>query len=292
MQPYKETFLNNPYSLKNMKIIIVGGGTTGNIAALLFSKEYEVTLIDRDIIEEKNIGRQVLFTKEDIGKPKALVLEKKLKIKGLSLDLNYENIQLLNSDLVIDCTDNLETRFLINEYCKKNSIPWIYTGVIRNLGRVMPIKNDYCFNCIFQDVKGLETCETIGVDLDVVFVTIGLAFKIAKEMLEGKQENYLYVVQDGNIEKIKVNKKNDCKVCNGTYEYLNGKKLDVLKFCGSGTFQFRTSIDYDSIVKRLNVKDLGGYCIYKNITIFKDRVLIKTENEKEARKIFNEVIGN
>ena len=112
-----------------MKITIIGCGTTGNaIIPLLNGK---ITLIDRDIVEEKNLSRQKLFTKKDIGKPKAEVLGKRFKYAYKDIDLDYENISFLKkADLVIDCTDNLETRFLMNEFCTKNKIPWIYTGIV------------------------------------------------------------------------------------------------------------------------------------------------------------------
>jgi len=272
-------------------ITIVGGGATGNILASLLSK-YDTSVIDRDTIEEKNIGRQILFTKQDIGKPKAHVLQEKLKIKGVCADLDYENIDLLKSDLVIDCTDNMETRFLINEYCKKNNIPWIYTGVIRDIGRVMPITTNYCFNCIFKEVKGLETCETSGVNLGIVHMTTGLAFQIAEKILQGNKEEGLYTLDLNKIEKINVNNNPNCKVCNGEYDYLKGKKDKIIKFCGSRNYQFKGDFDFHVLRRRLNEKDLGGFFQHENITVFHNRVLIKAESEEQAKKIFTEIIGN
>ena len=104
-----------------MKIIVVGCGTTGNL--IIPNLKGDITIIDRDIVEKKNLNRLIQFTIKDVSKPKAEVLGKKFNVKYKIMDLDYSNVKTLKSDLIIDCTDNMETRFLINEYCKKNKIP-------------------------------------------------------------------------------------------------------------------------------------------------------------------------
>lgn len=262
-----------------MKIVIIGSGTTGNL--IIPKLKGKLLIIDRDIIEEKNLNRLMEFTKKDIGKPKAEVLGKKFGIKYKIMDLNYTNIEILKSDLVIDCTDNMRTRFLINEYCRKNKIPWIYIGVIGSHGRVMKIEGDYCFRCIFSEVKGLETCETSGVDMDVVKKTIGIALEEISCKSRGLWVNGEWIV-------VKRNK--NCPVCNGKYEMLSGKKEMVVKYCGSSRFQFNGNYDFDLLNKRFGKK--GSWFVYKDFYVFPERILVKAETEKEARKKLSKFIGD
>ena len=107
-----DSYLNLFSIVEKMKIIVVGCGTTGN--AILPLLKGEITLIDRDIVEKRNLLRQKLFSKKDVGKPKAEVLGEKYKYSYKIIDLDYTTISFLKGDLIIDCTDNLETRFLIN----------------------------------------------------------------------------------------------------------------------------------------------------------------------------------
>ncbi len=262
-----------------MKIVVVGCGTTGNL--IIPRLKGEIVILDRDIVEEKNLNRLIEFTKKDIGKPKAEVLGKKFRVKYKIMDLDYLNVDILKSDLVIDCTDNMETRFLINEYCVKNKIPWLYIGVIGEQGRVMKVDGDYCFRCIFSDVKGLETCETFGVDMDVAEETI----QVALEEISCKSRGLW-----ANGEWFNVSKNMNCPVCNGVYERLNGKKEKIVKYCGSSRFQFDGGYDFELLKKRFKKK--GEWFVYGEFYVFPERVLVKAENEKEARRKLSRFIGD
>jgi len=266
-----------------MKIAIIGCGTTGNqIIPLLHG---ELFLIDRDIVEEKNLSRQKLFSPEDVGKPKAEVLGKRYGIPYAVVDLDISQVSLLDADLVIDCTDNLETRFLINEYCVKNTIPWIYTGVVGDRGRVMAVSGAYCFRCIFSEVKGLDTCSTVGVDLGTAAVVGKIAAEEANSVLHGEQSRGLWA----NGEWVTVQRNDTCPVCKGEYAYLNGKKERVVKFCGSSRYQFKGNFDFERVKERLHGD--GEWFVYEDFYVFKDRVLVKAENETEAKRKFADVIG-
>jgi adenylyltransferase/sulfurtransferase len=261
-----------------MKIVVVGCGTTGNF--IIPKLKGNITIIDRDIVEEKNLNRGINFTKKDIGKPKAEVLGKKFKVKYEIMDLDFSNVNILKSNLVIDCTDNMETRFLINEYCKKNKIPWIYVGVIGKQGRVMKIDGDYCFRCIFSEVKGLETCETSGVNMDIVKKTTDVALEEINCKSRGLWANGDWLI---------VKKNKDCPVCNGKYEKLSGQKEKVVKYCGSSRFQFNGNYDFGLLKKRFGKK--GEWFVYGDFYVFPKRILVKANSEKEARKKLSRFIG-
>ncbi|MDP3728199.1 MAG: ThiF family adenylyltransferase [bacterium] len=268
-----------------MKIIIIGCGTTGN--AIIPLLEGKITLIDRDIVEERNLDRQRLYTKRDIAQPKAEILGKKFHYDYKIMDLDYSNISILKgNDLIIDCTDNLETRFLINEYCSKNKIPWIYTGIVGSQARVMASTGDFCFRCVFAEVKGLETCTTVGVNLKLAETLGKVVQKEVQKISSGKKSSGLWA----NGEWIKVKRNKFCPVCKGTYKYLEGKKENIIKFCGSSRYQFKGNFDFNLVKKRLKGK--GSWFIHKDFYIFKERVLVKAQSEKEAKKKFAEIIGS
>ncbi len=266
-----------------MNIIILGCGTTGNAIIPLLKEK--LTLIDRDIVEKKNLERQKLFTKNDLDQPKAEVLGKKFSHNYKIIDLDYSNITTIRTDLIIDCTDNLETRFLINEWCKKKDIPWIYTAIVDTRGRVMSINGDFCFRCVFSEVKGLETCSTTGVDLSVAEELAHIVQEEVQRISRKKPSRGLWA----NGEWITIKKNPSCPVCNGVYAYLEGKKENIIKFCGSSRYQFKGNFDFELVKKRLNGK--GDCFVHDDFFIFKDRVLVKASSEKEAKKKFTEVIG-
>lgn len=268
-----------------MKIAVVGCGTTGtHILPLL---KATLLVIDRDIVEERNLERQPLYAHEDIGKPKALVAGKRFACDYEIMDLDFTSIDTLkNIGLVIDCTDNLATRFLINEFCKKNNKPWIYTGVVGDRGRVMAITGDFCFRCLFTEVKGLDTCSTVGVDLAVAQNVAEVAVEEAMRVLRGEKSRGLWA----NGEWVAVKRRNDCDVCNGYYSYLDGKQESIIKFCGSSRYQFKGKFDFENVKRRLGGK--GDWFVHEDFYIFRDRVLVHAGSEMEAKKKFADVIGS
>ena len=158
-------------------VAIIGLGALGSNSAELLARAGigRLILVDRDVVELSNLQRQRLFDEKDIGKPKALAARERLtKINsGINIDffiddLNFENInQVLKNkiDLILDCTDNLETRFLINDFCIKNKFPFIYSSAVGSKGYVFDIVpgKTPCLRCFLKEATHLDTCETIGV---------------------------------------------------------------------------------------------------------------------------------
>ncbi|HLD15907.1 MAG TPA: HesA/MoeB/ThiF family protein [Candidatus Nanoarchaeia archaeon] len=287
--------------LRKKVAVIVGIGALGSVAANLLARAgVNLWLIDRDLVEESNLQRQTLFDLADVGKLKAQVAKEKLEkvnkdiiIEAYAVDLDKDNVNLLNSDLVLDCTDNFETRFLINDYCKKNRINWIYSAAIENKGYLMNItEKTACFNCIFNNLKGYGTCDTVGVLNSATSMIASLQVSEAIKLLLGKnyEKNLLYINLDSNeLKKIKANKSKNCRTCKGTYENLS-KKTKVIKFCGSGIYQFKIKHDFNEIKTRLNGKSEPFF--YKNLIIFNDRVLVKASSEDKAKADYSKYIGN
>jgi len=136
----------------------------------------KLTIIDPDIVDITNLHRQYLFDEQDVRKKakKAIAAEKKLrevnsniKIEGIAAAFSASNAQKLLSghDLVLDGTDNMQTRYIINDWCVKNNIPWIYGGVIEAMGMTMVILpgKGPCLRCLFSETGLVGEAESTGV---------------------------------------------------------------------------------------------------------------------------------
>ncbi|MDP4012276.1 MAG: ThiF family adenylyltransferase [Candidatus Nanoarchaeia archaeon] len=296
-------YLENDALLRGKKVAIVGIGALGSVAAELLVRAGIgwIILIDRDSVELSNLQRQSLFDENDVGKMKAIQAKEHLDkinsdvtVEAFSEDLDYENIDLINADLVLDCTDNLETRHLINEYCNKKKIKWIYSGAIQNRGFIFNvIPDNACFNCIVKAKHGVETCDTVGV-LNSITHTIGsLQVNEAVKLLLNKdyEKDLMHInLENNEIKKLKVNKDSECEVCNGNYEYLSGKQENkLIKLCGTGKYQIKGDFDFEGLKKRFGKE--GDVIILDNLTIFKNRVLVKAKDEAEAKSLYSKFIG-
>jgi len=209
--------------LSESKICIVGVGGLGCVVSQLLVRAGvgSIILIDFDAIERENLHRQILFDENDIGKKKvdtAVLNLRKMnssaEIWGYNEKLSEDNVHLLDSDLVIDCTDNFETRFLINKYCVENKIPWIFGAVSGVNGFVFNVVNGACFNCIFRHVNKSIGCE--GVLNSAVAIIGSIQTNEAVKILSGKEicRDLIHIdCWNETIEKIKVSKNKNCEVC-------------------------------------------------------------------------------
>jgi molybdopterin-synthase adenylyltransferase len=219
----KEIGVEGQKKLKRSTVAIVGVGALGTNSAELLARAGvgKIILIDEDIIEQSNLQRQTLFDEEDVGKSKVEVARTKLeKINSLvdieiyKKTINKNNIDLLKkSDLVLDCTDNLETRFLINKFCQQKK-PWIYAACVKTEGYVMPIlPNQPCLGCFLNKVNLDSSC-TIGILNSVPSSIAALQTTIAIKLLlnqEVKPILFYYNLWNQEFRKLNVKKNPLCK---------------------------------------------------------------------------------
>lgn len=289
-----ETYLGKKRykKLLNKKIAIVGVGSIGSFYAMMLGKigVKNIILIDRDVVEKENIATQILYDVGDVGKPKVQICEKKLlKIdKDLNIETHYDHLDFKNigsylegADLIIDGTDNLRTRFLIDEYCKKNGIKWIYNSVIREEGYSMIVDQHNCFSCVFKDRKNLEICSQAGVMQSIIGLVVSFGIgQITKILLDENYDTELYYfnITENKFVKLKTNKRKNCKVCKGEYPHLEGIDISKIeKLCGG-----REYIIYKNKNKKVK---------HKQVVDFGDKVLIKAKSKGDAESIFNKLIG-
>src|SRR5947209_11864790 len=244
-------------------VTIIGCGDLGTVLAnnLCRAGIGHLVIADRDYIELNNLQRQILFDEDDITRrlPKAIAAAEKLRrinsdttIEPLVEDINADGIETLvqQSDLVLDATDNFETRYLLNDVCIKYGRPWIYSGVIASYGVTMNIVpgDTPCLRCIFPDMPlpgTTPTCDTAGVLNGIVGVITGVASSEALKILLHSEKMsramFWMDVWENTSEGIERPRQPDCPAC-GQHDYafldaLSGSSSTSL--CGRNAVQVR-----------------------------------------------------
>lgn len=189
--------------LSESKVVIVGCGGLGSVLAnnLVRAGVGNIRIIDRDLLEESNLQRQLLFDEEDAKKrsPKCIAAARRLKQinSGINIEAVYEEVdrsninQLIQGfDLVLDGTDNFPTRYIINRSCIEAGIPFIYRAVAASFGTVfdvLPGKGP-CLRCIFREEPEKEnvlSCNTVGILNSAVNIVASIQSTEAYKYLTG-----------------------------------------------------------------------------------------------------------
>lgn len=228
---------NAQHMLEKSRVAIVGIGALGTTAASLCVRAgIPVTLFDKDTVELHNLQRQTLFTEKDIGKPKALQAAKYLKtinsilsIQSRQSEINPQTVSLLQDfDLILDCTDSLGTRFLLNDFCVKYTKPWVYSAAISSRGMVFAyIPGSPCFQCIFSSsllFEACEKCNAVGILNTIPAAIAAIQVTEAMKILTHKPispDVIAFDIMNMQFQKIHIKRKKDCLCCQkGTFEFL------------------------------------------------------------------------
>ena len=292
--------------LHEATVAVVGLGATGSVIAEHLARHgVRLLLIDRDYLEGNDLYSSNLYTKSDVdnGLPKAIAASEKLSelttVESHVASLNGGNVDLLESaDIILDGTDNLETRFLVNEYCKKNDKPWVYTAAIGEQGYSMFFDSE-CFSCVFEKVNAgkLDTCESAGIMRETAAISASKSALKAVRYLTGKDVSEALETVDGRLLDVE---SQGCPVCNGEgYPHLESGKTTT-SVCGENKYQLKRNVD-DSAFERLREHgevladndyltraDIGG----SSFTLFRSgRAIIEAEDAGHAEAVFDEIIG-
>ena len=212
--------------LTNKHVVIIGGGGLGSNSSDILVRIGigSIDIVDNDSVELINLHRTSIYNEEDIGKPKSQILEEKLRlinsevtVKGIKKRVTKENIESIvkNADIILDGTDNMETRFLINDVSVKNDIPWIYTGVHSTVGMIMGIipKQTPCLKCISQSIP--EKIGEIPVFGNLPLTIASIQCTEAIKLLLGKQPSGLiiYDIWKQHFEQMNIKRNPECKCC-------------------------------------------------------------------------------
>jgi molybdopterin-synthase adenylyltransferase len=310
--------------------VIVGCGAIGAAAAnlLLRAGVGRVRIIDRDFVEPSNLQRQTLFDEMDAREvlPKAVAAERKLRsinasvsVEGMVADLNPLNAAELLSgfDVILDGTDNFETRFLINDFAVKSSRPWIYAAAVASYGLTMTIRPGItaCLACLLSTdgrPQGLdETCDTVGVLGAIVNLIASLEVAEAMKLLAGCQAELhgrlvSCDVWTGHFQSVRASRNADCPVCvHREFTYLDGAAQPHITMCGRNSVQIHQhgrALDLATLKIRLipTVEDVrqNDFLLRFRVapyemTVFADgRAILKgTQDPAVARSLYARYIG-
>jgi len=231
LKNFNETNINK---LNNAKIILIGlGGIGCPLSQYLVSSGLKnITLFDADLVEKTNLGRQILYSIDDVGKYKSICAKNRLlktnpycKITAYAENLTEKNINvLLDADIIIDTSDDWQSSKLINKFCVKNSLQYIFSSAINNNIQICLFKNQInhtCLNCVFPNDEDaqLARCDIVGISsicagiagLITAQKTINTILKINNE------NNILSLINSENlsISNIKIKNNADCALNNG-----------------------------------------------------------------------------
>ena len=221
--------------INNSSICIIGCGGLGTSAAqyLSMSGIGKLVFIDHDSIVLSNLNRQTLFTEKDIGESKCKVLTKKIKNINKSITVNYykkkineNNIDqyIENCSIVLDCTDNFESRLIINKFCH-NKKKILVSAALQNFDIQAFIfsswsnKKNPCYKCIFPNLTANEnlSCDEMGIIASVAglggIIQANLALNYILNLHNNFNELILLDSEKLDIKKIKIEKNKNCEVC-------------------------------------------------------------------------------
>lgn len=221
-------------ALRNAKVLILGVGGLGNPASLYLAAAGVGTLYiaDGDCIEVSNLPRQILFCEDNINENKADVAAEKLQqqfpdvtIEAIDEMFDEElcDYYLPQVDLVLDCSDNIQTRYLINQACVQHKVPLIVGAATGFDGQQLTIdprdKTSACYHCLFPASEKAPTnnCQTIGIIGPVLAMIAGMQSLQAIKLLTGNkvQLNQLNLL-DGlanQWQQFTMKKQKSCTVC-------------------------------------------------------------------------------
>jgi molybdopterin-synthase adenylyltransferase len=320
--------------LLTSKVTLIGCGALGTVLAntLVRAGVGYLRLVDRDFIETHNLQRQVLFDEQDVADnlPKAEAAARKLRainssivIEPVVTDIDHTNILDLvgDADLILDGTDNFETRYLINDAAVKLGKPWIFGGVLGSEGQTMTIipGETPCIRCLIETnpPPGMTpTCETAGVLGPAVAVIASFEAVEAIKILSGalgalNRELIMVDVWDWSFRRLKVAGllgKVDCPCCQRReFEWLSGSLgSHTTTLCGRNAVQIATrrseSLDFAELATRLaplgevrhNAFMLRFATEGHEFTVFPDgRAIIKGTNDiAKARTLYAQFVGS
>lgn len=307
--------------------VIVGCGALGTAQASLLARAGTGTirLIDRDYVEESNLQRQLLYTEADArdALPKAEAARRHLieansgiRLEAHVSDLNPENADdlLEGAGVILDATDNFETRYLINDYAVREGIPWIYGAAVSSYGIMMPVLpgDTACFRCVYPSPPGgaQPTCETAGVLGPVTSLIGSLQAMEAMKILSGRRQSVRRKILTADVwngplrETPMPGRDADCPCCaRREFTWLAGRRAPV-SLCGRNAVQIherRRPIDLEQLASRLeglgeirgNEFALRFRAGEHELTVFPDgRAIVKgTTDVGVARGIYARYIG-
>jgi adenylyltransferase/sulfurtransferase len=315
--------------------VLVGCGALGTALANLLVRAGvgRLRIVARDFVEPSNLQRQTLFEEADAQEalPKAVAAERRLRainsgvsVEGVVADLGPKNAAALlgGFPLILDGTDNFETRFLLNDAAIHFGVPWIYAAVVASYGVTLTVRpgETACLACALETSEGAngvaaaraeDTCDTVGVLGAAAGVIASIEASEALKLLLGKKEAtggrlVSFDVWSGKFQSVQVARNPACRACvRRDLRYLEGEAQPHLTMCGRDSVQIhdrRRQLDLAALGRRLastvpDVRQNGFLLRFRvppyEMTVFADgRAIIKgTRDTRIARSLYARYLG-
>ena len=314
--------------------LVCGCGALGSVIAntLVRAGVGRVRLVDRDFLELNNLQRQVLYDEADVaaGLPKAIAAQRKLKqinseveIEAIVADVDYRNVERLiqGVDVIVDGTDNFDTRFLLNDAAVRHGVPWIYGGCIGAEGQTMTILpgETACLRCLMRDSPPpgtTPTCDTAGILGPIVNVIASYEACEAMKLLSGRRDAVnrslnVFDMWDNRVRQIgleTLREARDCPTCDRReFPWLTGQRGgQSAVLCGRNAVQLSFPAEAAMPLSQLAEKLQGVGRVTSNafllrlevdnyrITVFADgRAIVGgTDDVAEAKTVHARYIGS
>ncbi len=311
------------------RVAIVGCGATGTCVSSLLARAGVglLTIIDRDYVEPSNLQRQSLFDEADAAEslPKAVAATRKIAAFNSEIqatpvvaDLTPENIQALlaDADLILDATDNFETRYLINDFAVKHGKPWIYAAAVAAYAVTMNVLpgETACLACVFPaPPEGtVETCDTAGILNSAVNLIGSIQATEAIKFLVGAKNTLRrtllsFDVWSNEVAEIAATKpRPGCQTCEKhDFVHLAGTGRPQITLCGRNSVQIHERnrpVDFTEMSARLGAHGTVKHNAFVlkfwrdpfEMTLFPDgRAIIKgTDDTAVARSLYARFVGS
>lgn len=315
--------------LARAHVLLVGCGALGGVAAQTLTRSGvgRLRIVDRDVVEPTNLPRQVLFEDRhaSAGTPKAEAARETLaraggptRVEARVAHVDARNLPALAEgvDLVLDGTDNLATRYLLNDFCVREGLPWVYAGVVGAAGLVLAVVPGHgpCLRCLFPDpppAGSLPTCDTAGVLLPAVGAVASVQAGLALRLLAAPEGLVPALVEidawEGRARRVEAARASDCPACGARrFPFLEAPApRDALVMCGRNAVQVLGAgrgLDLERVAERLgalthDLRRAGSFLRFSvdahRLTLFPDgRALVEgTEDPGRARALYDRYVG-
>ena len=315
-------------AIRSASVCIIGCGALGSFQAESLARAGvgRLGLIDRDYVDFSNLQRQWLYEERDAidETPKAVAagrrisaINRDVETRVLVSDVTPSNVEDLTADfdLLLDGTDNFETRYLLNDLSVKRGVPWIYGAAIGSYGVVMPIVPDRspCFRCVYPEppTGTLPTCDVNGIISPTTATVAAWQVALALRLIVGWSDFtcriHSFDIWAGTSRSIAAGDRDpDCPVCgNREFGHLDGQRTSPVSLCGRNAVQLHNttkSINLEELAERL--RPLGVVRVNEfalrvsvpkyDVTVFPDgRAIVKgTTDVGAARSVYAQLVGN
>ena len=308
-------------------VCVIGCGALGSLAAeaLVRAGIGRLRVIDRDYVDFSNLQRQWLYAEEDAQNevPKAVAAARRLRqlnsevvVEPVVSDVTPSNIEELLEDcaLMLDGTDNFETRYLLNDFSVKHSTPWVYGAAIGSYGVVMPVDagRGPCFRCVYPESPAGQqpTCDVNGVIAPATVATAAWQVAAGMRLLVGWPDFECKInsfdIWAGKSRGMSAGPRDPDCVCCGLrqFEFLDGQRTSPVRMCGRNAVQLHvTAKRLDLAALAIDLRAVGDVRVNEfalrvsipkfDVTVFPDgRAIVKgTTDVAVAKGIYAQLVG-